>query len=113
MGSGATTIVGYLVLLAIIIFRPTKRKWTALTTMVVVYTGDLPLYAILPRLGLRHFIVIGGTHPEPLAGAVAVGVPEWAFFVFVAVDILLVCSLLTYSLLRLKRDNARSKNQTA
>jgi|ETNmetMinimDraft_26_1059896.scaffolds.fasta_scaffold370001_1 hypothetical protein len=81
--------------------------------IVVVYTADLPAYSIFPKLGLRHAVFIGGPESEPLIGALVMGVPEWVFYILVVIDILLVCSLLAYSLLRLKRDNSPGKNQTA
>ncbi len=112
MGSGATTIVGYLVLLAILVFRPTRWKWAALVMIVVVYTSNLPMYAIFPRLGLKAVPFIGGSkpYPEPLIGAVAMGIPEWAFYILVVLDVLLVCSLLGYSALCLRKNNDQSKD---
>ncbi|MFQ5820745.1 MAG: hypothetical protein ACE5I5_12210 [Candidatus Heimdallarchaeota archaeon] len=38
---------------------------------------DLPLYVILPRIGLRHLIVIGGAYTEPLIGARLMGGPDF------------------------------------
>ncbi len=109
MGSGATTIVGYLVLLTVLIFRPNKWKWAALAMMVVVYSSDLPMYAIFPRLGLRAVAFIGGPEPEPLIGALAMGMPEWVFYVLVVLDVLLVGGLLLYSVLRLRGNNDKSE----
>ena len=70
------------------------RKWAALTMIVVVYTTDLPMYAIFSKLG---------SEPEPLVGALAMGVPERLFWAFVVIDILLVSSFLACSLLRLRK----------
>ena len=112
MGSGATTLVGYLVLVAILIFRPSRWKWVALAIIVVVYTTDLPMYAIFPKLGLRAVPFIGGSkpYPEPLIGVMRMGLPEGVFFTLVAIDILLVSGLLLYSVLRLRTNNKGGKD---
>jgi len=44
---------------------------------------DLPLYVVLPQLGLRHWIVIGGDQPEPLIGARLMGIPDPIFYLSV------------------------------
>ncbi len=41
---------------------------------------DLPLYVLLPQLGLRHWIFLGGETAEPLVGARALGVPDPLFY---------------------------------
>lgn len=44
---------------------------------------DLPLYVFLPQLGLRHWLFIGGSVPEPLLGARKIGFPDELFYLFV------------------------------
>ena len=69
------------------------------------------MYAILPRLGLRTFIFIGSPDPapEPLIGALAMGMPEWVFYILVVLDVFLVGGLLLYSVLRLRANNDKSE----
>jgi hypothetical protein len=60
---------------------------------------DLPLYTFLPLLGLRHFFFVGGASPEPLEGAIQLGLPAWLFMVLVGV----VSALMGWGLVRYVR----------
>ena len=44
---------------------------------------DLPFYVFFPKIGLRHWIVIGGNQPEPLLGARLMGIPDPVFYIAV------------------------------
>lgn len=44
---------------------------------------DLPFYVIFPQIGLRHWILLGGTRPEPLIGARELGLSDGFFYVAV------------------------------
>jgi len=44
---------------------------------------DLPLYVALPQFGLQHWIVLGGSRPEPLVGARMLGIDDPVFVVLV------------------------------
>jgi len=53
--------------------------WTTLNLVYLLGLLDLPLYILLPQLGLRHWVVVGGTRPEPLIGARLIGIPDPLF----------------------------------
>jgi len=103
MGSGLTTLVGYLVLGGILIFHPRRWGWAVAGTTVLVFTGDMIAYAIFPQLGLRHGILIGGGSAEPVEGASLMGVPPWVFNILLTIHILLVYGLLLRYALHLRR----------
>jgi hypothetical protein len=45
---------------------------------------DLPFYATFSSMGLRHWILLGETQPEPLIGARQMGIPDPIFYLAVA-----------------------------
>jgi hypothetical protein len=68
--------------LGLLVYRHKRRRpWAAVLRVLGVYgLLDLPLYVVLPQLGLRHWIVIGGDQPEPLIGARLMGIPDPIFY---------------------------------
>jgi hypothetical protein len=61
---------------------------------------DLLFYTILPRwFGLRHFFFIGGDYPEPLDGAIQMGIPESRFIAGILIySALMIAGCLRYVL---------------
>ncbi len=86
MGSGSVAALSLLALFLLYIFFP--RGWVQFPLLAQsLMFLDLLFYTILPRwFGLPHFFFIGGTSPEPLDGAVKMGVPEsmflWGVLIF-------------------------------
>jgi len=90
MGSGSTAIVSFVALLGLYAFRPKRGMRTLLLAQSVMFI-DLLTYTILPRwFGLPHFFFIGGTSPEPLDGAVQMGISESTFIAAVLIFSLLM-----------------------
>lgn len=90
MGSGSTAIASFLALVGLYIFRPRGGVRTLLLAQSVMFI-DLLTYTILPRwFGLPHFFFIGGTDPEPLEGAIQMGIPESTFIAAVLIFSLLM-----------------------
>ncbi len=79
MGSGSVAALSLLALFGLFIFRP--QGWVQIPLLAQSFMFlDLLFYTILPRwFKLRHFFVIGGASPEPLDGAVKMGIPESVF----------------------------------
>lgn len=78
MGSGSNLAAAALALLALRALRPTGWRFLLLTAESLMFL-DILLYTFLPLIGLRHFFLIGGSHPEPLESALMLGIPAWAF----------------------------------
>ena len=94
-GSLTTNITAWLIRI-LINTRKLSLK-TELSFKILGYFGflDLPFYTFFPLLGLRHWILVGETQPEPLIGAREIGIPDPIFFALVliitSVLILLYC----------------------
>jgi hypothetical protein len=79
MGSGSVAILSLLALLALYIFRPLGWLRFPLLAQSFMFP-DLLFYTILPHwFGLRHMFFIGGDSPEPLNGALRLGISESTF----------------------------------
>jgi len=77
MGAGATTLVAYGLVAALFVQGPPPWVRWAVLPAAVLCAWDMFLYATLPLLGLRRFVVFGGRHAEPVEGALEVGIPRW------------------------------------
>jgi len=79
-GSMTTNITSWL--LALIALGVKLRPKTELAFRVAGLFGllDLPFYIVFPQMGLRHWIFLGGSTPEPLRGSRLMGVPDPAFY---------------------------------
>jgi hypothetical protein len=101
MGSGSVAILSFLALLGLFLFRPRggrRRLFLAQSLMFL----DLLTYTILPHwFGLPHFFVIGGTRPEPLNGAIEMGISEFEFIA----GVLVFSLVMTLGLVRYVRQN--------
>lgn len=103
MGSGSVAILSALALAALFIFRPAGWLRYPLLAQSLMFL-DLLFYTILPHwFGLQHFFFFGGSTPEPLNGAVAMGIPEPAFLAGVLVFSLLMtvgCAIYAWKIIR-------------
>jgi len=82
-GSVTTNIVAWLLGLFLLRVHTGNRKQAILKTLGFFGILDLPLYVLLPQIGLQHWILLGGNTPEPLLGARQVGIPDPAFYAIV------------------------------
>jgi len=90
MGSGTTASLSLLALLVLYIFRPRRGIRTLLLAQSLMFL-DLLTYTVLPHwFDLPHFFVVGGKSPEPLNGAVLLGISESEFITGVLVFSLLM-----------------------
>lgn len=79
MGSGSVAALSLLALIGLYIFQPQGWARFPLLAQSLMFL-DLLFYVILPRwFGLRHFFFIGGDSPEPLEGAINMGIDESTF----------------------------------
>ena len=85
MGSGSVAALSLLALFGLYIFRP--QGWIRFPLLAQSFMFlDLLFYTILPHwFGLRHFFFIGGDTPEPLNGAIKMGIPGSTFIVGVLI----------------------------
>jgi hypothetical protein len=105
MGSGVNMLLASLALGGLWLYRP--RGWLRypLIAEALMYE-DVLLYVIFPELfGLRHYLIYGGSKPEPVNGAQLLGCPRPLFVVL----ILALSALMTWGLVAyLRRHRARS-----
>jgi len=67
------------------LFRPKGRLRPLLLAQSIMFV-DLLTYTILPHwFGLPHFFVVGGRTPEPLDGAIQMGISESTFIAAVLI----------------------------
>ena len=98
MGSGSTLFAAILALGALFLFHPLGWPRLLLLTCVLMF-ADLLFYTFLPLIGLRHWIVFGGNVPEPLEGALKLGISQWSFLLFV----ILVSALMIWGVVKAVR----------
>lgn len=99
MGTGATTILAYVLVLIAVKSRPALWIRLGILSVSFVCAWDMFLYATLPLFGLRRFLILGGRHAEPLCGAELMGIPRWLFLCGLVLSFLVFHGLL-YGALR-------------
>lgn len=107
MGSGANLLLAALALGSLWLFRP--RGWLRYPLIAeTLMVEDILLYVLLPELfGLRHYVIYGGSKPEPVNGAELLGCPRPLFVaLIVVISALLIWGLVAY--LRRSRRIARA-----
>jgi hypothetical protein len=87
-GSLTTNIVAWLLGLFLLRVHIGYRKQVVLKTLGFFGILDLPLYVLLPQIGLQHWILLGENVPEPLIGARDLGIPDLAFYAVVVLTTL-------------------------
>jgi hypothetical protein len=111
-GSGVNMVLAALALGGLWLFRPRGWLRRALIAETLMFE-DILLYAILPEFfGLPHYLVYGGTRPEPVDGAEMLGCPRIAFVLAIA----LLSSVMAYGLLayvKSSRDHTRTPTITS
>jgi len=80
-GSMTTNIASWLIALILLKTRLGNRTQVALKVLGLFGLLDLPFYVLFPQIGLRHWIFLGGSGPEPLLGAREMGIPDPVFYV--------------------------------
>lgn len=83
-GSGSTAIVAFLGMILLRRLHLTRRKSFTACVVNIVLAWDIISYSIFPRIGLRHWIFVGGADTEPLRGVILLGIPEFAYYVSLA-----------------------------
>lgn len=79
-GSLTTNIASWLLALVLLRMNLGYKTRLGLRIMGVLGLLDLPFYVILPQIGLRHWVFLGGKTPEPLIGARKMGIPDPVFY---------------------------------
>lgn len=111
-GSTATLVVALIIALVLPRLSNTGLRWAA-TALGLVCLADLPFYVFLPQLGIRHWILYGGTDSEPLMAASLAGIPHGAFKVSVAVVVAMVLGLYARALSKGPPDSDRADYASA
>ncbi len=89
VGGSVTTHVASWLLVPLL-----RRQHLGYRTRISVWTLglfgllDLPFYVFFPQIGLKHWIVVGGSLAEPLLGARLIGLPDPLFYLLTGVVIL-------------------------
>jgi hypothetical protein len=98
MGSGVNLLLAALALGSLWLARPRGWLRTLLIAQALMYE-DILLYVLLPELlGLRHYVIFGGSKPEPVNGAELLGCPRPVFVaLIVAVSALMTWGLVAYA----------------
>ena len=87
-GSLTTNFASWLIALVLLTVSVGYKAKLSLKILGFFGLLDLPLYLLLPQLGLRHWIFIGGCTPEPLIGARKIGIPDPLFYSIVILSTL-------------------------
>jgi large-conductance mechanosensitive channel len=97
-GSLTTNIAAWLIGLLINTRKLGYR--TELSFKILGYFGllDLPFYVVFPVFGLRHWILLGETRPEPLIGARKLGIPDPIFYILIIIVTLVLMLLYSKSM---------------
>jgi hypothetical protein len=97
MGSGSVALISTIALIALWAFNP-KGWMQKLLLIQAIFFGDILFYTILPEwFGLQHLFFIGGAYPEPLNGAISMGVPKNIFIAGVLIySVLMMAGWLRY-----------------
>jgi len=82
-GSLTTNIIAWIVGLFLMSVKFGHKTRISLKFLGLLGILDLPMYVVLPQIGLKHWIFIGGSEPEPLWGARKVGLPDPLFYILV------------------------------
>ncbi len=105
MGSGATSAVGYLAIVLLLVFRPKGFIRLALLAMAVTYALDIIAYSVFPLIGLRHAIFIGGDFAEPAVGAEKMGIPQLFYYIILVLHTAIYYGLIACYLRRCNGKN--------
>jgi hypothetical protein len=102
IGSGATAILGYGAIAVLLARKPHGLAQFAWLTAALLFVWDIIAYSIFPELGLRHWILIGQRVPEPLIGALYMGVPFKTYQIGLTLHSLISNGSILYYLFRIR-----------
>ena len=80
-GSLTANVASWVTALALLRISLGYKTRAALKIFGLFGLFDLPFYVLFPQLGLRHWIFLGGSQPEPLIGARNMGMPDLTFYI--------------------------------
>lgn len=108
MGSGTNLMFSFIALLALWAFQPRGLMKWILAAEGLMYM-DIFLYTFATLAGGRHLIFVGGEQPEPLLGAMEMGIPRDAFLAAVGVIFILFTWMFIALLRSPRQDRASSR----
>lgn len=79
-GSGLNALIS---LLGVLLLRNFKLpdKWKIYLYLIsLILALDIICYSIFPLFGLPHWVIIGGTSPEPFEGAKLLGISAFVYY---------------------------------
>lgn len=80
MGSGLTAFAGCGAIAVLLATRPKGLARFAWLSAAILFTWDGLAYSIFPTLGLKHWIVVGGSVAEPAIGATEMGIASPIYY---------------------------------
>jgi hypothetical protein len=83
-GSLTTNIVSWVLAVTQLRLKLGQKTRVVLKILGLFGLLDLPLYVLLPQIGMQHWLFLGGDIPEPLIGARKIGIPDILFYIIVA-----------------------------
>lgn len=86
-GSATTHFASWILGIALLHKALGSQLRFALKALGLFGVVDLPFYIIFPQVGLRHWVFLGGSEPEPLNGARMIGIPDSAFYLVAALSV--------------------------
>jgi hypothetical protein len=110
MGSGSNLLLASLALTYLSISKPKGILKILLGAEAFMFL-DIVLYTFLPLIGLRHLFLVGGDKPEPLQGALRLGIPQEAFLAAIFGVLILYTYTLARILIPRRAELANSKSQ--
>jgi hypothetical protein len=106
MGSGLTALLGLSASVALLALRSRGCLWRVCLSAAALLPLDIRAYSVFPALGLRHWILFGGSTVEPLEGAMEMGATQTAYYAASAVYALVCYGSLFLGLRRPDRKKA-------
>lgn len=92
-GSLSTAFTGFLLLLLSWMISNNHRVSLRLLIAGIIFCSDLLLYSVLPLAGLKHYLFVGGSSPEPLDGFLQLGGTHLVYGVLLAGFTIVVAAL--------------------
>ncbi|MGQ9623870.1 MAG: hypothetical protein ACUVT9_00700 [Candidatus Bathycorpusculaceae bacterium] len=83
-GSMTTNIFSWILALIPLKTNFGNKEQTALKILGFFGAAYLPFYIVFPQIGLNHWILLGGSEPEPLVGARMMGIPTYVLYTITA-----------------------------
>lgn len=102
MGAGSNAVIACLLLVAMLLL-PSARAWRFQAAAVVLFGWDIICYGILPQIGLKHGVFIGGDAPEPVVACTMLGLPTVVFNLLLGGYVIAIHALLWCTYVRATR----------